>query len=51
MEFYYDHEEGELDSFTVGEPYFGNYRSGEKDRASTYKRRIKEKLRAKLDSD
>jgi predicted DNA-binding protein len=51
VDFYYDHEEGELDSFTVGEPFFGNYRSGEEDRATTYKQRIKEKLRGKLDSD
>ena len=48
LEFYYEHEENELDSFTVGEPFFGNYASGESDRATTYKERIKEKLSGKM---
>jgi predicted DNA-binding protein len=51
LDFYYDYEEQELDSFTVGESYFGNYGSGESDRATTYKQRIKERLRGKLDFD
>ena len=51
LDFYYNHEEQELDSFTVGEPYFGNYSSGESDRAVTYKQRVKERLRGKLNSD
>jgi predicted DNA-binding protein len=46
LEMYYEHEEGELDSFTVGEPYFGRYGSGENDRATSYKERIKKKLSA-----
>jgi len=44
LDFYYQHEENELDSFTVGEPSFGKYGSGDSDRAVTYKERIKQKL-------
>lgn len=51
LDFYYEREENELDSFTVGEPYFGKYGSGESGRADNYKQRIKEKLRAKLNTN
>jgi hypothetical protein len=51
VDFYYEHEELDIDSFTVGEPYFGNYGSGEDDRATTYKQRIKEKIRVQLNID
>ena len=51
LDFYYEHSENELDSFTLGEPFFGNYGSGEEDRATTYKERIKGKIRDKLDSN
>lgn len=51
VDFYYAHEESEIDSFTLGEPYFGNYGSGEDGRAVVYKERLKEKVRAKLNSD
>ena len=44
LEMYYEHEETEIDSFTLGEPSFGKYGSGESDRAVTYKERIKKKL-------
>jgi predicted DNA-binding protein len=44
LELYYKQEEGEIDSFTLGEPLFGKYGSGENDRSVTYKQRIKEKL-------
>jgi len=44
LEMYYKQEEGEIDSFTLGEPFFGKYGSGESDRATTYKQRIKKKL-------
>ena len=50
LDFYYEHEESEIDSFTLGEPFFGNYGSGEDDRATTYKKRIKEKLNVQLNS-
>ena len=50
LDFYYEHAESELDSFTLGEPFFGKYGSGEKDRATTYKERIKGKIRDQLDS-
>ena len=51
LDLYYDQEEKEIDSFTLGEPYFGKYSSGEGDLSTTYKERIKEKLRAKHDSN
>ena len=44
IEVYYEREENDIDSFTLGEPCFGRYGSGEDDRATTYKERIKEKL-------
>jgi len=44
LEMYYEHEEIEIDSFTLGEPCFGKYGSGESDRAVSYKERIKKKL-------
>jgi predicted DNA-binding protein len=44
LEMYYKQEEGEIDSFTLGEPFFGRYGSGESDRATTYRQRIKKKL-------
>jgi predicted DNA-binding protein len=48
LEMYYEHEESEIDSFTLGEPFFGNYGSGESDRATTYKERIKGKISGKM---
>ena len=45
LDMYYEYAESEIDSFSVGEPYFGKYGSGEDDRATTYKQRIKEKLK------
>ena len=48
LEMYYDLEENEIDSFTLGEPYFGRYGFGEGDLATTYKERIKEKLAKKM---
>ena len=48
LEMYYEREECEIDSFTLGEPSFGRYGSGEDDLATTYSRRIKEKLSARL---
>ncbi|MDR0444232.1 MAG: ribbon-helix-helix domain-containing protein [Treponema sp.] len=51
LDMYYDYEEKEIASFTVGEPYFGKYSSGDHDRSVTYKQRIKEKLRAKLNTN
>jgi predicted DNA-binding protein len=47
LELYYKQEEGEIDSFTLGEPLFGRYGSGESDHSVTYKQRIKEKLRSR----
>jgi len=50
LEMYYSHEESEIDSFTLGEPVFGKYSSGEGDRSTTYKQRIKKKLADKAAS-
>jgi predicted DNA-binding protein len=51
LEMYYEIEENDIDSFTLGEQSFGSYGSDEKNRAAGYKERIKGKLRAKLNSD
>ena len=48
LDMYYEYEEKEIDSFTLGESYFGNYGSGESDRATTYRERIKEKLSGRM---
>ena len=50
LDMYYEQEEKELDSFTLGERYFGNYGSGENDLSTTYKERLKGKLSAKHNS-
>lgn len=44
---YYNQEENEIDSYTLGLPYFGKYGSGIGDLSATYKQRIKEKIREK----
>jgi len=50
LELYYKQEENELDSYTLGLPYFGKYGSGIGDLSTTYKQRLKEKLRARQNS-
>jgi len=50
VDMYYEYAENEIDSFTLGEPSFGKYGSGESDRAANYRERVKGKIRAKLDS-
>ena len=47
----YEYEEKEIDSFSVGEACFGKYGSGDGDRSTTYKQRIKEKLHGKTHSN
>ncbi|MDR0456215.1 MAG: ribbon-helix-helix domain-containing protein [Treponema sp.] len=44
VEMYYEYTENEIDSFTLGEPSFGKYGSGESDRATRYRERIKRKI-------
>ena len=44
LDLYYNQEEKEIDSFSLGESFFGRWSSGESDRATTYKERIKNKL-------
>jgi predicted DNA-binding protein len=50
LELYFEREEKEMDSFTLGMPYFGKYGSGKGDLSATYKQRIKEKLGARQNS-
>jgi hypothetical protein len=50
VELYYAQEESEIDSFTLGEPFFGKYGSDETDLSTTYKERLKEKISGKLNS-
>ena len=47
---YYKQEEEELDSFTLGLPYFGKYNSGIGDLSTTYKKRFREYLVARQNS-
>ena len=47
LDLYYEQEENDIDSFSLGEAFFGQYGSGDDDRATSYKERIKEKLKAK----
>ena len=51
LDMLYEYEEKEIDSFSVGEAYFGKYGSGDGDRSITYKQRIKEKLHGKTHSN
>ena len=50
IEMYYEREECEIDSYKLGEPYFGKYSLGDGDLSTTYKERIRERLRARQDS-
>jgi hypothetical protein len=44
LDMYYEKEEKELDSYTLGLPYFGKYGSDESDLSTTYKQRFREYL-------
>ena len=44
VDMYYEYTENEIDSFTLGEPSFGKYGSGESDRATSYREHIKGKI-------
>jgi len=48
LEMYYDREEGDIDSFSLGEAFFGKYGSGDGDRSVTFKERIKQKLKNRM---
>ena len=50
VERYYEQEEGGIDSYSLGLPYFGKYGSGMGDLSTTYIQRIKEKLRERQNS-
>ena len=49
IEWHYNKKESELDSYTLGLPYFGKHSLGPDldDLSTTYKRRIKERLHEK----
>jgi len=51
LEMYYEREEREMDSFFLGERFFGSYGSGEPDRAVSYKERMREKLRSRMPTE
>ncbi|MCL2210627.1 MAG: CopG family transcriptional regulator [Treponema sp.] len=46
----FDKEEHEMDSYTLGLPYFGKYGSGIGDLSTTYKQRFREYLVARQNS-
>jgi len=50
LEMLFDKEEKEMDSYTLGLPYFGKYDLGDGDLSTTYKERIGEKLRVRQNS-
>ena len=50
IDMYYEREESGIDSYTLGLPYFGKYGSGVGDLSTTYKERLREKLRARQNS-
>jgi predicted DNA-binding protein len=50
LEMYYDREEGDMDSFTLGENVFGKYGSGDGDRSVTYKEQIKKKISERMNT-
>jgi len=50
LEMYYEKEEGELDSYTLGMPFFGKYGSGIGNLSTTYKERFREYLVARQNS-
>ncbi|MDR3248191.1 MAG: ribbon-helix-helix domain-containing protein [Treponema sp.] len=47
---YFAQAEAEKSSWEVGEPYFGNYGSGDGNLSVDYKNRLKDKIRAKASS-
>ena len=50
LDMYYEKEEEHIDSYKIGLPYFGKYSLGDGDLSTTYKERIREKLRARQNS-
>ena len=48
LEKYYEQEENQIDSYTLGLPYFGKYSLGESDLSTTYKQRIKQRIKEKF---
>ncbi|MCL2481286.1 MAG: ribbon-helix-helix domain-containing protein [Spirochaetaceae bacterium] len=50
LEMYYEKEENELDSYTLGLPYFGKYGSGIGDLSTTYKQRFRDYIVARQNS-
>jgi len=50
LEMYCRQEENEIDSYSLGLPYFGKYDLGPSDLSTTYKKRIKEIVNARQNS-
>ncbi len=47
LELYFREKKIHEDPFGLGEEFFGQFGSGQKDRSTTYKQRVKKKLREK----
>jgi len=50
IERFYEQEESEMDSYTLGLPFFGKYNLGDRDLSTTYKERFREYIVAKQNS-
>lgn len=48
LERFFSEEESERDSYELGECFFGRYGSGDGTLSTTYKRRLRERINAKL---
>jgi predicted DNA-binding protein len=51
LDMYYEKEENEIDSFTLGLPFFCKYDLGDPDLSTTYKERVREAICAKYNLD
>jgi predicted DNA-binding protein len=47
LDIFFHQEESQIDSYKLGEDYFGKYGSGDGSLSVTYKKRLKEKIHAK----
>ncbi|HBD95969.1 MAG: CopG family transcriptional regulator [Spirochaetes bacterium GWF1_31_7] len=50
LDVFFTQEESELDSYKLGESFFGLYGSGDGSLSTTYKKKLKEKINAKRNS-
>lgn len=50
LDYFFNKEESERDSYQLGEEYFGQYGSGNGALSVSYKQKLKENIHAKIDS-